>query len=268
MKISDYRVKPDKPLDLSKIPTEDDGGLERKEGEKRFRKLRKRLGELQELHYAERKRGMLIALQGMDTSGKDSTIRTVFSGVGPAGVKVVNFKKPNSREIEHDYLWRVHPHAPRTGRTVLFNRSHYEDVLIVRVNELVPKERWEKRYDHINDFERMLTDEGATIVKFFLHISKAYQKQRLQRRLDRPEKHWKFDPGDLPVREKWDDYQQAYQVALQRCSPKHAPWYVIPAERRWFRNLLIARILVETFEGLNMQFPEPDFDPKTIVIPD
>ena len=142
------------------------------------------------------------------------------------------------------------------------------DHIVVRVENLVPQSQWEKRYAQINDFERMLTEEGTTIVKFFLHISKDYQKQRLQRRLDRPEKHWKFDPGDLPVRAKWDQYQEAYEVALQRCSVDHAPWYIIPAERRWFRNLLIAQILVDTFEGLQMQYPQPDFDPSQIVIPD
>jgi PPK2 family polyphosphate:nucleotide phosphotransferase len=179
---------------------------------------------------------------------------------------VINFKAPTPEELEHDFLWRVHANAPRAGYLAVFNRSHYEDVLIARVKNLVPESRWRKRYDHINAFEELLHDEGTTILKFFLHISRDYQRQRLQRRLDKPDKLWKFDPGDLVERTRWDDYQQAYADALSRCSTRHAPWYVIPAEKRWYRNLLIARIIVDTLESLDMQYPEPGFDPSTIVV--
>jgi PPK2 family polyphosphate:nucleotide phosphotransferase len=262
-----FRIQPGAQVDLAKRPTREDGDHEKNAARAEFERLHERLVELEELMYAGHRHSLLVVLQGMDTSGKDSTIRSVFSGIGPAGVRVVSFKAPSTLEREHDYLWRVHHHTPRVGQLTIFNRSHYEDVLIVRVNNLVPERRWKERYDHINAFERMLADEGTTIVKLFLHISKDFQKERLQRRLDNPAKHWKFDPGDLPVRERWDDYQKAYQVALSRCSTDVAPWYVIPAERRWFRNLLIARILVETLEGLDMKYPKPTFDPSEIVIP-
>jgi PPK2 family polyphosphate:nucleotide phosphotransferase len=264
---SKYRVAPNRHARLGKFPSRDDGDLAKDDARNEFRRLRERLIELEELMYAEGKHALLVVLQGMDTSGKDSTVRSVLAGVGPTGVRVVNFTRPSAEEREHDFLWRVHREVPRAGRTVIFNRSHYEDVLVARVSELVPRKRWRERYDHINAFEKMLSDEGATVVKFFLHISRAYQKRRLQRRLDNPKKHWKFDPGDLPVRRRWNDYMQAYEDALSRCSTPHAPWYVIPAERRWFRNLLVAQVLVETLESLDMKYPEPTFDPSQIVIP-
>lgn len=265
--IDAYRVEPGSKIDLNLVPTSEDGGMSKREGIGRFRRQVKRLCRLQERMYAEGKHSLLVVLQAMDCAGKDSTIRAVFGPINPQGCNTVNFKAPSELERRHDFLWRVHPHAPPCGGMTLFNRSHYEDVLIVRVKGLAPEELWRKRYEHINAFERLLHDEGTTIVKFFLHISKEYQKQRLQRRLDRPDKHWKFNPADLPERERWDDYMRAYEDALSLCSTDAAPWYVIPAETRWYRDLLITRILVRTLKSLNMEYPKPEFDPETIVIP-
>jgi PPK2 family polyphosphate:nucleotide phosphotransferase len=204
--------------------------------------------------------------QAMDAAGKDSTTRRVFGPVNPQGCRVIGFKAPSSLELAHDYLWRIHQHVPQRGMISVFNRSHYEDVLIVRVRGLVADEVWRKRYDHINDFERMLADEGVTILKFFLHISRDYQKRRLQRRLDKPDKHWKFNPADLVSRAQWDDYRRAYEDALGRCSAAHAPWYVVPAENRAFRDLLVAQVVVDALEGLDMRYPEPDYDPAAVRI--
>jgi len=194
-------------------------------------------------------------LQAMDTGGKDGTIESVFSAVDPQGCSVTSFKAPSHLELAHDYLWRIHHAVPPKGMIGIFNRSHYESVLVERVKNLVPKEVWLRRYKHINDFERMLSDEGVTIVKFFLHISKDEQKQRLEARLAKPEKHWKFNPADLKERERWDDYQQAYEDALRECSTKHAPWYVVPADKKWFRNWVVSDVLVRTLKGLKMEYP-------------
>lgn len=262
-----YLVKPGSTVDLSAISSDDDGGMDKAEGAERFEKESKRLTELQELMYAEGKHALLVILQAMDAAGKDSTLGAVFGPVNPQGCTVVSFKVPNELERRHDFLWRVHQQVPPRGYMTVFNRSHYEEVLIVRVKDLAPRHVWHKRYDHINDFEKMLHDEGTTIVKFYLHISKEYQRERLQRRLDLPEKHWKFNPEDLTERQRWDDYMRAYGDALSKCSTAHAPWYVIPAEKRWYRNLLVSRILVQTLEGLNMQYPKPTFDASKIVIP-
>lgn len=264
--IDDYRVRPGASVKLADYRADDDGGIDKDEGEAAFQKLGEKLSELQELMYAEGRHAMLIVFQAMDAGGKDSTIRSVLGPINPQGCKVVNFKAPNDTERRHDFLWRVHQNCPRLGNMVVFNRSHYEDVLIARVKDLVPKARWKPRYEHINAFEKMLSDEGTVIVKFYLHITKDYQKERLQRRLAMPEKHWKFDPGDLVERAHWDKYQEAYEVAMRKCSTKHAPWYVVPAEKRWFRNLLIASVLVQTLQGLTMRYPKPTFDASKIVI--
>jgi PPK2 family polyphosphate:nucleotide phosphotransferase len=220
-------------------------------------KLNKKLESLQELLYAEGKHKFLIILQGMDTSGKDGVIRHVFDGVNPQGVRVACFKVPTIEELSHDYLWRIHKQTPSKGEMAIFNRSHYEDVLAVRVLGLVPLDVWEKRYDQINDFERLLFNEGTTILKFYLHISKEEQRQRLLERLEDPSKHWKFNPGDLETRAQWDEYMKAYEDVLERTSTQWAPWYIIPADRKWFRDLLIARVLVKTLEQLDMKYPQP-----------
>lgn len=228
-------------------------------------KLADRIGELQELLYAENRHKVLIILQGMDTSGKDGTIRKVLREVSPQGVRVVSFKKPSELELAHDYLWRVHAHVPARGELVVFNRSHYEDVLVVRVHSLVPKRVWKKRYEQINGFERMLADEGTTILKFFLHISPEEQRERLQARLDDPTKRWKFQHGDLEERKLWDDYQRAYEDVLETTSTKWAPWQIIPADRKPMRDFIVAGAVVKALERLKMKYPEPpDLDGVTV----
>jgi len=262
----DYRVKPGSKVNLKEFATKDDGGLQEEKGRRQFVQLKERMEELQKMLYAEGKHALLVVLQAMDTGGKDSTIRSVFTGFNPAGCRVVSFKAPNETEIHHDFLWRIHEKAPRLGHITVFNRSHYEDVLIVRVKGLVSEKRWKARYEHSNNFEKLLRDEGTRVVKLFLHISKDYQKERLKLRLESPAKQWKFNPGDLVERKLWKDYQKAYEEALERCSTEEAPWYVIPGQTHWYRNLLVARVLVETLESMDPKYPKPTFDPKQIVI--
>ncbi|MEE4195332.1 MAG: polyphosphate kinase 2 family protein [Anaerolineae bacterium] len=253
-----FRVKPGDEIKLTDFSA---NGKEYYDGEKdvakkQAKELNARLEELQELMYAEGKRKLLVVLQGMDTSGKDSTIRYVFEGVNPQGVKVSSFKVPTPLELAHDYLWRIHQKTPASGQIMIFNRSHYEDVLVVRVHQLVPESRWEKRYAHIRNFEQMLVDEDTKVVKFFLHIDKEEQKERLLDRRDTPKKQWKFSTGDLKERELWEKYQEAYQDAINETSTKDAPWYIVPANQKWFRNLLITSVLVEILEGFEMKYPE------------
>lgn len=257
MDISRFQVEPGTDVDLRARPTDDTSEFRggKKKATEALELHTARLDELQQVLFAEDRHRVLIVLQGMDTSGKDGTVRHVFRGVNPVGVDVANFKKPTDLELEHDYLWRVHAQAPRRGEIVVFNRSHYEDVLVVRVHELAPQEVWERRYRHINDFERMLTDEGTTILKFFLHISKDEQKARLEERLDNPDKNWKFEHGDVDERKLWDEYVDAYDDALSRTSTEHAPWYVVPADKKWYRNLVISTVIVEHLEALDMQYP-------------
>ncbi len=228
--------------------------------------LRIQLIELQTRLYAESKQRLLLVLQAMDTGGKDGLIRKVFSGVNPMGVNVARFERPTERELAHDYLWRVHPQVPENGEIRIFNRSHYEDVLVVRVNSLVPKARWKKRYEHIRNFERMLADEGTRIVKIFLHIDKDEQALRLQARLDEPSKNWKFDLHDLEQRKHWNEYMKAFKDAILETDRKYAPWYVIPANNKWYRDYAAMRILVSTLEDMNPQYPKVDFDPASVVI--
>jgi PPK2 family polyphosphate:nucleotide phosphotransferase len=215
------------------------------------------IAKLQEKLYAGRKKKLLIVLQGTDTSGKDGTVRALFSKISPMGLRAVGFKAPTEIEVAHDYLWRVHSEVPRTGEIVVFNRSHYEDVLITRVQKMITPVECKRRYAHIRDFERMLSETGTTIVKIFLHISKDEQRQRLKDRLDNPEKHWKFDPEDLKQREFWNDYVRAYEAAIEATNTDYAPWYVVPADSKPHRNLVIARILLETMKGMDLKFPPP-----------
>lgn len=229
---------------------------------------RKRIRDLQERLYAEHGQSLLVVMQATDTGGKDSTIRRVLKGINPQGVKVWSFKRPSEEELDHDYLWRYHQHTPRRGMISIFNRSHYEDVLVVRVKKLVPKSVWSPRYEQINDFERLLADNGTRVLKFFLKISKEEQKERLQDRLDEPDKHWKFHAADLEERAHWDDYQRAFQDAIRKCSTDAAPWYVVPANRKWYRDLVVARAIADTLEAMNPQFPPPEAKLDEIVIPD
>jgi PPK2 family polyphosphate:nucleotide phosphotransferase len=262
-----YRVNPGEHANLADRDPGDralfEGG--KKEGKRELETLNQRLEALQELLWAEGRHKVLVVLQALDAGGKDGTIRHVFDGVNPQGVKVAGFKVPTPEELAHDYLWRVHQHAPARGEIVIFNRSHYEDVLVVRVKNLVSESVWGQRYEHINAFEKLLADEGTTILKFFLHIGKDEQKQRLQDRLDRPDKQWKFNRGDLADRALWDDYMRAYEDALTRTSTDRAPWYVVPSNRKWYRNLVISRVIIETLEGLDMRFPAPE-DLSDVVI--
>ncbi|UCC75311.1 MAG: polyphosphate kinase 2 family protein [Anaerolineales bacterium] len=240
----------------------------KQEAKPQIRQNLERLTDLQEMLYAQDTRALLIVLQAMDTAGKDGTIKHVMGAFNPQGVQVWPFKVPSTEELAHDYLWRVHKVTPRRGLIGIFNRSHYEDVLVVRVKEFVPEVTWRKRYAHINDFERLLTDSGVTIVKFFLHISRAEQAARLRKRQMNPSKQWKFSPGDLDDRKLWDDYMRAYEEALTKCNTEHAPWYVIPANRKWYRNLAVAQVLVQTMERLDLRYPEPLPDIESYVIPE
>ena len=254
-----YRIQPGSQVDLSQWDPNDktlypEG---KAEGKRALGQLTERLSALQELLYAENKHKLLIVLQAMDTGGKDGTIRHVFTGVNPQGVSVTSFKVPTSQELAHDYLWRIHKHTPGTGEIVIFNRSHYEDVLVVRVYNLVPPAQWSRRYEHINAFERMLADEGTTILKFYLHIDLDEQRERLQARLDDPEKQWKFSVGDLKQRQLWPKYMQAYEEALSRTSTEWAPWYVVPANRKWYRNLVVSAVIIRALEELDMRYPHP-----------
>lgn len=271
MKLSDfdaYRITKTQNQQISKVASDPwaDMPPSKIDAKKELSKLHIRLADLQQRFFVDRRKKLLIVLQGMDTSGKNSTIRHVFRGVNPQSVHVCSFEKPSSRELAHDYLWRIHRRAPAKGEVTIFDRSHYEDVLAVRVNELLPATVWQKRYRHINDFEQMLFDEGTIILKFFLHIDRNTQKQRLQERLDNPAKNWKFDQSDLIARSKWAEYVAAYEEVFAKTSQPHAPWYIIPANKKWARNLLVARIVVACFEDQQLSYPEVDFDPSQILI--
>lgn len=254
-----YYVKPGSNVDLSSLDAGDTSLFKgnKKEGIAATEKLNKKLEALQELLYAEHKHRVLIVIQAMDTGGKDGVIRSVFEGVNPQGVKVACFKGPTPEELDHDYLWRVHKHTPARGEMVIFNRSHYEDVLVVRVHSLVNEKTWQRRYKHIIDFERMLADEGTTILKFYLHIDQDEQKERLLDRINDPTKRWKFNPDDLEERKLWKDYMKAFEDALSKTSKTPAPWYIIPSNRNWYRNYVISSILVDTLEKLKMKYPAP-----------
>jgi len=264
-----YRIEPGSSVDLSLIDPRERiafGGLKKALSIPLLEEMNRELAQLQRLLWADGSQALLVVLQAMDTGGKDGTIRKVFSGVNPQGVDVTGFGVPGPHEAEHDYLWRVHLRTPARGRIAVFNRSHYEDVLVVRVNALAPKEVWSARYGHIRDFETMLSDEGTTIVKIMLHISKDEQKQRLQERLDDPSKNYKFNPSDLISRANWDAYMAAYEEAISQTSTENAPWYVVPSDRKWYRNIVISQILIDTIKGMDLAYPVGDFDPSTVVI--
>jgi len=227
-------------------------------------KIQEKLDELQDLLYAERRRKVLIILQGMDTSGKDGTVRHAMRGFDPQGVRVESFKKPTEQELDHDFLWRIHAKTPGRGEVAIFNRSHYEDVLVVRVHKLAPEKTWRKRYGQINDFEEMLTGNDTVVLKFFLHIGKDEQRQRLQERIEDPTKRWKFQHGDIEERKLWDKYMEAYEEAIEKTSTDSAPWYVVPANTKWYRNYIVGSILVEALEKLKMKYPKVDLSNVTI----
>ncbi len=261
-----YRIEPGTQVSLADFDTADNSQFDttKKESYGLLDSLRQRLSELQRLLYAENKRRILIILQALDTGGKDGTIRHVFSGVDHHGIRVTSFKKPSATELERDYLWRIHQRVPPLGDFGIFNRSHYEDIIAVRVKKIAPPAVWKKRYQHVVDFERMLADENTVILKFFLHISKKEQRERLRTRLADPTKHWKFNRDDLEDRGRWPDFVAAYEDVITKTSRDYAPWFVIPADRKWYRNLTVATIVKDALESLDMSYPLPDFDPASV----
>lgn len=264
-----YRVKPGEKIALAQFdPEETEHYRKKNQVEEELTLQRQRIRDLQERLYAEHQQSLLIVLQAMDTGGKDGTIRSVFEGVNPQGCQVWSFKAPGSEELAHDFLWRYHQRTPPLGLITIFNRSHYEDVLIVRVKNIVGEDVWRHRYEMINEFEHMLTLNHTTVVKFFLYISKDEQKQRLADRLADPTKHWKFSTNDLKERAYWDQYMLAFEDAINNCSTEYAPWYIIPANKKWYRNLVIARTIADTLEAMNPQFPAAEPGLENIVIPD
>jgi PPK2 family polyphosphate:nucleotide phosphotransferase len=255
-----FVVEPGSKVKLGRVDPGDTSGFkgDKDDGEKAINSLIKKLDPLQELLYAEHKHKLLVVLQGMDSSGKDGTIRRVFEGVNPEGVRVAHFGKPSQEELDHDYLWRAHKQVPAKGEIVIFNRSHYESVLVERVHGLVPESVWRKRYKQITDFERMLNEEGTIILKFFLHIDKKEQAKRFQDRLDDPTKHWKFSYLDYNERSYWKDYTTAYEEALEKTSTEWAPWYIVPSDHAWFRDLVVSEAIVKSLEDLDMKYPKLD----------
>ena len=261
------KVKPGQKIRLKDIDPNNTGQFKSKdEARAQLTQNIEQIAELQNILYAENKHALLIVLQAMDAGGKDGTIRSIMSGINPQGVRVTSFKQPTVEELAHDFLWRIHQAVPPRGMIGIFNRSHYEDVLVVRVHNLVAKKVWQQRYGHINNFERTLTDSGVTILKFYLHISKDEQKERFQARLNQPHKRWKFNASDLPERARWDDYMQAFEDVFEQCSPKAAPWYIVPANKKWARNVSISAIILKTLQQLDMKYPEPAADLDKIVI--
>ena len=266
-----YWVKPGTKVDLSAIHSGEKtlfDGANKSDFAPQFRELQDQLQELQKMLYAQNKHRILVVMQAMDTGGKDGCIKHVFSHIDPQGIHVRSFKKPSEEELSYDFLWRVHHKVPHRGQLVIFNRSHYEDIIAVRVKKLFPDEVWNRRQRHVVDFERMLAEEGTTIVKIFLHISKKEQKKRLETRLEDPVKHWKFNPEDLADRARWDEFMAAYEDVMSKTSTEFAPWFIVPADRKWYRNLCVARIMLDTLKNLAMELPKIDWDPSGIRIED
>jgi PPK2 family polyphosphate:nucleotide phosphotransferase len=258
---SDYLVQPGKKFVLADVDPGQTGKFKRKaDAADAVQKNLQRMRELQDVFYASGQYALLVVFQAMDAGGKDGAIKHVFSGVNPQGCSVTSFKAPTPLELAHDFLWRVHDATPPKSMIGIFNRSHYESVLVERVKKLVPRDVWEKRYNHINQFEKLLADEGTRIVKFFLHISKDEQKARLEKRLVDKKRLWKFDPNDLVARQQWADYMDAYEDALGKCSTRHAPWYVVPADHKWFRNWVVSDVIVRTMEEMDLKYPKPKAD--------
>jgi PPK2 family polyphosphate:nucleotide phosphotransferase len=256
-----FRVQPGQKIDLDGFDADfKPKGMDRDEAEARFHELTEELADLQHLMYAEDQRSLLVVLQGRDAAGKDGTIRHVFGPMNPQGTRVTSFKVPSKEELAHDFLWRCHNAAPKRGTVGIFNRSHYEDVLVVRVHDLVPEEVWLKRFDHINAFERLLVDQGIVILKFYLHIDREEQLERFKKRIDNPKKNWKISTADYDERPYWDAYTEAFEDALSKCSTERAPWFIIPANLKWARNLVIAEIVADALRKLDMRFPEPEVD--------
>jgi PPK2 family polyphosphate:nucleotide phosphotransferase len=262
--ISRLLIEPGRRVQLSDDHAASTFGWEKHEAIAALEENRKKLSELQYKLYADGRHALLVVIQAIDAGGKDGTVHDIFTAMNPQGCVVTSFKAPTAEELKHDYLWRVHQRVPARGMVGVFNRSHYEDVLIVRVEKLVPKEVWRERYDQINEFERMLTNSSVRIIKVFLQISKDEQKKRLEDRLKDPNRQWKFSPEDLVKRRQWPEYQKAFETMLTKCSTKHAPWYLIPADRKWFRNLAVSQIVATEMGRLPLRFPEPAYDPSKV----
>ncbi len=235
-------------------------------GQIRLAELRQEISELQQILYAERKHRLLIVLQAMDTGGKDGTVRHVFSGIDPHGLRVVSFKAPTSHELDFDFLWRIHHRVPARGEVVVFNRSHYEDIVAVKVKNLAPKAVWERRFEHVVNFEKLLADEGTTILKFYLHISQEEQLSRLRERLSNPRKHWKFDPEDINDRQRWPKFIDAYEETLTKTAAPHAPWFIVPANKKFHRNIVVAEIVRNALAKLEPQWPQAKHDLRSVVL--
>ena len=263
-----YRISKQQDISLKDFSTDVSQKYEwnKKSARDHLQKINEKLFEYQRRIFVGKKHKVLIVLQGMDTSGKNGVIRNVFRGLNSQTIQVASFEKPTAIELRHDYLWRVHQRVPADGEIVVFDRSHYEDILAVRVNQLKPMSIWEKRYQHINDFEKMLVDEGTTIIKVFLHISKNAQKERLQSRLDDPEKQWKFDESDLIARSRWNDYMKAYEDVFAQTDQPCAPWFIVPSDRKWMRDLIFAEILYQTFSRMHLRLPDLNYNPEKVVI--
>ena len=259
-------ARPGLKIRLARIDPDGKPSTSKRGSLKQIKKLQERLMKLQVALYAENRRSLLVIFQAIDTGGKDGAIKNLCLGLDPSGVELTNFKAPSVEELDHDFLWRIHRATPRKGAIGVWNRSHYEDVLVPRVHKQITRKVWRERYEDINAFEKLLSRQGVTILKFFLHISKEEQKTRLENRLKDPEKIWKFNPGDLKERALWDDYQRAFEDAINACATDCGPWYIIPANRKWGRNLMTLQIVVETLEAMRPQFPAPQFDPKTVTI--
>ena len=266
-----YWVRPGTKVDFGKVESDEKTlfqGAGKEEFDPQFDALQLQLQILQKKLYAQNKHRVLVVMQAMDTGGKDGCIKHVFSRIDPQGIHVRSFKKPSEEEMSYDFLWRVHSKVPHRGQLVIFNRSHYEDIIAVRVKNIFPDDVWKRSQRHVIEFERMLAEEGTTIVKIFLHISKEEQKRRLEARLENPAKQWKMNPDDLVDRARWDDFMTAYEDVITKTSTEFAPWYVVPSDRKWYRNLCVARIMLDTLKKLNMEFPPIDWDPKSIKIED
>lgn len=263
-----YRVKPGSRIKLSDYDPNGESELagDKERGMAELERLRREVMEMQRKLYAQHRHKLLIVLQGMDGSGKDGTVRNVFSGIDPHGFRVISFKSPTTSELDHDFLWRVHKEVPGKGEITVFNRSHYEDIVAVNVKNLMPRAVWERRYQHIQHFEQMLSDEGTTILKFFLHISREEQRTRLQARLANPDKHWKVCPDDIADRKLWPNFLACYEDVISRTSTEHAPWYIVPANRKWYRNVVIASVLRDTLAKMDPSYPRPSWDISSITV--
>lgn len=269
MRPDDYRVPEGINVDLAGWDPDDTADVpDKATGKEILKQNRKEIIRLQERLYAERRQSLLVVFQATDTGGKDGCIKKVFRGVNPSGIRVHSFGVSTEEELDHDFLWRIHHHTPPTGYISVFNRSHYEDVLVARVKDLVPRSVWSKRYRQINCFEETLAEHGTRILKFYLHISKDEQKERLEKRLENPDKHWKFSKADLAEREYWDDYQNAFEAMLSKTSTGIAPWYLVPANKKWFRNVVVSSAIRKALEEMDSQFPEPEEGLDEITIPD